>query len=249
MGRNLGFIIFGFLLVIAGCSKEETGEMVLRFDAQFGSEPLTFLESYPATDEYNLQFTKSDFYISDVTIVTDQGDEILLADIEFIDITEAYGGSVKPIQLEYQDIPQGTYSQLKFGYGVAPTMNSSLPKDWESSHPLSRTSHYWDQWNSYIFSKLEGRLDASGTGTFDTGFIYHTGINEVYRIFEFNAPILIAGDPKEVMIQIDYQKMIAPPNGEALPIIESPINHDPNNIEAFHTITRNFGNAMTLILQ
>lgn len=247
------FYVFGFsvLLILLSCNNESetAGSLSLGFEATYAGQTLQFLEGYQATDQYSIQFTKSDFYLSDISIVSDKGEEIILSDIEFVNVTEGYSGAQNPIQLSFTDIPVGTYDQLKFGYGVSPSLNSTLPKDYNADHPLSRTSHYWDQWNSYIFSKLEGRLDTLGNGSFDVGFLYHTGKNEIYRLFTFDLPFTISGETTDFMINIDYKKLVKPESGDALPIVKSPINHDPNNIETFQSITSNFGNAMTLTLQ
>ena len=249
MFRIYILLFIGFSLVLSSCDKEEAGELSLQFEATYGEQALEFITGYPTSSTFNIQFTKSDFFISDLVLVSDNGDEIILSDVEFVDITSAYsGGTPATAKFDYKQIPAGTYTQLKFGFGVSPSQNSKVPADYESTSPLSRTSHYWTAWNSFIFSKLEGRLDTAGNDVFDFGFIYHLGTNDIYKTFVFDVPIKVDGNNTDVKINIDYEKMINPTNGNILPIIESPLNHDPRDLNAFNTIITNFSGAIQLTL-
>ena len=45
--------------------------------------------------------------------------------------------------------------------------------------------NYWDSWQSYIFAKLEGKIDKDGDGVFETGITLHTGGNEAFTPLKY----------------------------------------------------------------
>ena len=241
------------LLGMTACKKDPaTGTLSLDFSASYGDEPLELLHSYLTPDGKEIQFSKSDFYLSDIYLIAENGDRLDLSPIEFVDLTSVStnpSDAAKGFKLEFKDIKAGKYTRLGFGLGLNPTVNATKPADYPSTSPLSLESHYWTAWNSYIFSKTEGFLDTLGTGNPDMGFIYHTGMDDLYRLASVDIPIEInASNSNAIKINVDH-KTILFKSDNALNIPASPINHNPNNLGPITQIMDNLVAALSVQIQ
>ena len=115
----------------------------------------------------------------------------------------------------------GTYDKLQIGIGVDRTSNKKLPSDYKNGDPLAEIGDYWDSWNSYIFTKTEGKFDADGSGKFASGFSYHTGTDEMYRVFNIPNKIVIEnGKTMDIYVEIDFKKVMNGTNGAIDPLKE-----------------------------
>ncbi|NJN34883.1 MAG: hypothetical protein HC817_12145 [Saprospiraceae bacterium] len=90
------------------------------------------------------------------------------------DSTSARAG----FKLQLTNLAEFEKSQISFSLGVSNTLNAKEPKDFTSNNPLSDGTNYWVDWKSYIFAKIEGKIDTAGNGRFDKPFTLHTGGNE-----------------------------------------------------------------------
>lgn len=199
--------------VFSSCKKDPIpagkGSLALHFYAYTGDDLLVMNQLL----DYNgkaMRFSRFNFFISDITLIGADGDTKILdiAGMDFTginDATDAAAGNVITIA----DIVEGDYTALKLGIGVSPELNAKKPTDFDSDHPLSKAGDYWDGWESYIFSKIEGLMDTDGNGSFERGIAYHTGSDEVYRIKTLTLPIEIkANQTAELSLKVDLWKVL-----------------------------------------
>lgn len=246
--KNIIFFFFVPLLILcAGCGGDESGSLNLNFKATYGSEPLVMFNEMEYNDS-EIRIAQSDFFISEITLVGDEG-EVELEEINFIDFTSQnidVESANRGIDLDYPEVPAGSYSQLRFSIGVPASMNSQVPTDFSSSSPLSNSGYYWSAWDSYIFAKLQGNLETDEPGEFDLGWFFHTGRDDLLRTIEVPINISIDEDGSQtVSISLDHKKLFSTGGDSYFNIEENPANHDPTNIGALNVIVDNYQSAIS----
>lgn len=224
MRYTIGFILMTLLL---GACKD-TGTLEIKFLATYDDSPLVLGENV-SYDDYQLNFLESDFYISEIALVN--GNEITqVKDIDFVDFTSTnftLENAENGFTLSYSEIPEGSYTGIRFGIGVPPSENATLPSDYGSDNILSQGGYYWDAWNSFIFAKLAGKYQDS-EGTFDNGFFFHTGTDELFRTSEADMNVEITADNTNVIeVIIDHKKLLEETSGSYYDIQNNSANHDP----------------------
>jgi hypothetical protein len=194
------------------------------------------LDPIELIDEPDIEFTHVSLLLSDLELLSSSGSEHLkdveLVDMSFADIITSEEGYV----VQIDNIPAGAYDGIKFGIGVPADVNAKAPADFPSSSPLSNSGFYWHAWSSYIFMKVEGRIDTIAPQDFETGFAFHTGTNDLYRILESNFPISI-----DEAIAFDYAELL-----EGINIADNPQNHNPEDSLQIAKIVNNLQSAVTL---
>jgi hypothetical protein len=238
-------LFLSFLLVISmiSCKDDKGGSLTLHFKAFYDGQPLPMFLTKPFTGLQQLQFTHLSMMVSDLTLL-DQTNKVNLKDVELVDLSfDDLTSADVGYTINFSNLPAKNYSGLSFGIGVPQDMNAKKPVDFPSSNPLSNSSYYWVAWDSFIFMKTEGRIDTIGNGSFDTGFAFHTGTDNLYRVFETNIPIAIEdGKNKVIEIQLDYKKVL-----EGIDIKSKPQNHNPKDSIQIKMLVQNLGNALTLV--
>lgn len=238
-------------LLFSGCSKDKEGALRITFKGSYGQDPLVMLNVYDYADGQRIQFSRLEFFASDIRLIDGSGNDYPLSDVELIDLSaNSTTAAETGVVLTFNDIPAGEYTDLEFGFGVAADINATTPVDYPSSSPLSSTGRYWTPWTSYIFSKTEGNLDtiADGTDNLSMGFAYHTGSDALYRVLQLDQPISIQEDAtRNIVLNLDYQKLLGMPD-EPLDIKAKPQNHSPLDIEHIQAIVDNLVSALTYTL-
>ena len=113
----------------------------------------------------------------------------------------------------------GIYDKSQLGIGIDRTTNKKVPSDYKNGDVLAEVADYWDSWNSYIFTKTEGKFDADGSGKFAASFSYHTGTDEMYRAFTLQNPITVtSGKVTDISVEIDFKKVLNGSNGVIDPL-------------------------------
>jgi len=252
--KNLIYLLPLFAVILfIGCDddtgvlpQQDTGDINLNFRAMFGADELDFNTTVYPYDGMEMTFSKFDFYISDVALfrnVDGIREETELFEIDFIDLTQ----NNNAVSIEAKDIPVGEYDGLVFSIGVPSDLNSQLPADFSSTHPLGFTadSHYWHGWSSYIFSKTEGRLDTSGNGDY-VSFSYHIGSDAFFKgAIEKNLAInLEVGETQNINFEYDIQNLLE--NGGALDIVTFPNSHSLDEVTAATHVSNNIPSSITV---
>jgi hypothetical protein len=227
------FIFIGILFGVLGlssCEKEEDkgGNVNLRFKLMYGAVPLEMFKqyNYPVSND-KFFMTRLSFFINEIKLKSSTS-EVLLKDIDYINLTNAYTGGVPANGFEYEikGVKSGNYTSLDFGIGVPSASNNKLPKDFPANSLLSNTAEYWSSWKSYIFFRPEGKIGLEGSNVLDTDFALHLGANEAYRNFKLNKTVSVKdGSTANVDITIDMEKFF---NGKSL--------HDINETHQIHSL-------------
>ena len=165
-------------------------------------------------------------------------DQNALIDLTGTDITRTFSGTGGRA---------GEYTGLEFILGVNADLNKKTPSQYKSTDALSSTSHYWDTWNSYIFSKIEGVLDTNGMNTYDLGIAIHTGTDDCARTVSIRKSFTISTSTTPTMtLDIDVEKIFKQ-NGVYFDLINSPLNHNPINIDVLKNFSTAEANAIILL--
>ena len=238
--------VLGILSTASKCKNDVTplGKIALNFKAKFNDLPLVMNQVY----DYNgkkLRITKLSFYISGTKLNDDNSgisSQITTPTlkVDFTDLdSETKSLSGVNSQFEYFT---SKYTSFSTNIGISKDINAKKPKDFESSNPLSNAGDYWDAWNSYIFTKLEGTLDKDGDGKFETGITLHTGGNEVYTPLNFTKSFSITeGVTTPLNFELNVNKLI---DGIDLATVNS--THQTGDLPTMKKFIGNFSNALIL---
>ena len=245
--------ISALLLALAGCdgtsepNRGPSSTVTITFKALYNGQPLEKFKNYDY-DTYQVQFSRFNTFMSNIALL-DGNAEVPVSTIEWVDFTPdlAPNDFAVEVPVTIQNVPDGEYTGLRLGYGVPPNLNAKQPKDFVSTHPLSRENEYWLGWGSYIFNKIEGTVDLDKNGVSDGGLIYHCGSDAVYRSYVFNQPIKIEPGAK-ITVEFDLKDLMVI-NGTWLDLHDS-YNHitsnDVNDVVIAKILMDNFGNATTV---
>jgi hypothetical protein len=218
------------------------GSLKVSFKALYDGQPLKTFETVPFTGGQQVDFNTLATMITDMKLYRSGGEQFLdeaeLINLSFDNDQDAAEGYV----MIFNDLPAGSFDGIQFWVGVAPDLNEKVPADFPSSHPLSNTGYYWQAWDSYIFSKTEGRLDTTGTGPLNLNFSYHTGGEDLLLGLQGPIGLTISPETQEtVTIYIDYKDLL---NG--IDIRNNPQNHNPEDSVQIGRIVSNLQTAVSL---
>ena len=155
---------------------EEMGTLNLSFQATFGEDVLSIGGEYEMLDDRKFIINRSDFFLSDVRLVAEDGSEEELFDYIQVDFTDTPTRNFNV----GEGVEAGMYSTLKFNLGLNSKLNATSPVDYEASSVLNNSGYYWEGWDSYIFSKTEGKV-ADDNGDITEGWLFHTGTDDMLR--------------------------------------------------------------------
>lgn len=241
--------------LFSGCEKDEKpapqdptpqDNFSLTFKVLYDGQPLEKYKNYPYGDK-TIQFNKFNIYLSDLTLL-DAANEVKLSDIEWVDFTPDLAPNDEAVEVEFKyDVPDGDYTGLKIGYGVKEDLNKKTPADFPSGHPLYIESEYWLGWQSYIFAKVQGKVDLDGDGTPEANIFYHCGSDAVYNTATMVQTIRVAGNGS-LTVEFDLKKLFTF-GGQLLDLTVADnrtTSHDASNIALGQMMMNNFKNATVL---
>ncbi len=235
MNKQLYLFLIAIIVFLSACNEEnatETGTIAINFQLKYDGAPLVMFDRYAYPNGMEFFFTRFNFYLSNLNISTTTGEQVSIKDIEFLNLSDDHDTAAKAANgtsLILEKIPLGTYNTLQFDIGVPADLNSQEPKDYPNDHPLSATGEYWDSWNSFIFSKTEGKLDTDGDGQAELGLAYHIGADETLRNIALNKNFLIEdGQTTTVTIEIEMKRMFD--DGNTI--------YDPLQTAQIHSLTQ-----------
>ena len=214
-------------LLFACSSDDGEGAVELNFKLTYDGNPLVAGEEYAYPLGFPFIVTKYSMFLSELSMSNGES-SIDLSQAVFLDLAgnqfdmeNAQRGST----IRFENIPSDNYSMLNISIGLPETLNSTNPSNYTADSPLSNTGEYWGGWESYIFHKLEGRMDADNDGELESGIALHIGSNDAYRTKQVNREIRVTNDQTtNVEISIDL-KDILEVNGAAFDLIETPQVH------------------------
>jgi hypothetical protein len=250
-------LIFLSAVLLFSCQDDEMPGPVttvnMTIKAVYDGVPLVMFEKYEYPDKRLIRFQTFNFFISEVALVKEGGDEVKLSDIQFIDFSNntTPAEAATPFTFSKAGIPAGNYKGLRLHIGVPAGLNNANAGQLELENPLKKnfTSHFWSDWKSFIFMKCEGIYDLDGNGEFssaDRGFEHHPGTNEVYQEVTLLKPIeLEEGQPFELPLVVDILKIYE--NGGIALDLSDPLNKDTqeaSDLPLAKSLMENFTRAM-----
>lgn len=241
-------ILFIGMSVLLGACKDETGTLQIKFKGVYNGDPMVFGENL-SYDDYQIYFLESDFFVSELAAMN-EGAITEIKDFEFINFNTtntSLENAEEGFVLNYSDVPVGNYDGIRFGIGVPPVENKTRPADYSSDHALSTGGHYWETWNSFIFAKLEGKFQDE-EGSFDNGFFFHTGTDDLFRTSTGNIDFSVSADNTTVIeILVDHKQLLEEQSGQYWDIQNNWANHDPTNPASLLMLVNNYSKAITYI--
>lgn len=238
-------LLLGTAVLFSACKKDEDPVSTVRMDfsATMGTEAFEPFENYTYYTGQEMTITKAVMYVSNIDLVKSDGSTERLSEVEYVDLSDPDNPGQHTLQ--FRDVPSGSYTAIRFGIGVVSGLNDMSPVDFSSNHPLSQEGMYWDAWDSYIFSKTEGRIDTTGDGQTDLAFLYHTGVDDLYRSLEAGGDIeLNDGETKELKFSLDLMRLLGT-QADHIDIQSKPASHNPNDLDIATRIMDNYISALT----
>jgi hypothetical protein len=245
--RRLLFLLLPLILLSLKCKKdpppELQGTLVLNMKPIYNNSPLIINRVY----DYNgkkVRFTKLSFFMSNIHFpyASVNGEErVYFALADFTSLDDSIK-AIKGLDISNNILVRSNYVGVGLSIGVDRVSNAKKPKDFPSSSPFSDAGYYWDDWKSYIFSKLEGLMDKDGDGKFETGFTIHTGGDEVYKTVDFSKNFTIKeGEITTVNFELNLNKLL---NGIDLTTVNS--THQTGDLPTMKLFMGNFKEALTI---
>ena len=249
MLRFLPLAALATLLTFVACEDENpvvatTGDLNLLVNATFDDEPLeldTRVYTYSEAMGFDLRLNRFDFYASDLTLVGANGAETELDDIDLWDFTG------ETVRRSYVDLPTGDYSAIKIGIGVPQAENGAFCNDCATTDPLADAGHWWQNWSSYIFAKIEGQLDTNGDGvTDDAGIVYHSGTDALYQTVTLPVDLEVMPDGSTTLaLGIDIKELFRLPTG-MIDLQAVPATHTDQQLANTKLVMDNFQTAFSV---
>lgn len=184
--KKLLVFLLPLILLSSKCKEdsklEGQGVMSINVRPNYNGKPFVINQIYNIGGK-NVRFTRLNFLLTETCPKVNSSDGSCGSNAHMIDLTtlDDLTKSEKGFTQILSNLTEGSKNGLQMSLGVAPSLNASLPKNFPSSNPLSDGGAYWADWNSYIFTKIEGLMDKDGNGTFETGITLHTGGDDSFR--------------------------------------------------------------------
>ncbi len=167
-------LLVSFFFMIQSCSDKKESDLAVTYLLRYKGQELSAFKEVEYALGYKVFFTRYSFYLTDLKLHS-RNEEVNVTDLEYIDLLDRSVDAAQGVRRIYSGISQGTYDRISFNIGLTPSVNATTPARYAQDNPLSRTSEYWPGWASYIFYKIEGKLDADNSGGFETGIALHIG--------------------------------------------------------------------------
>lgn len=207
--------IFAFILLLSSCTKndeeiETPSASTIQFETFSQGAKVTELQSISLYDGYSYKITALKYYISNIRLVNEQGQEIpfkidanILGSEQGVFLYE-YG---KNEQLK-GSIPDHQYTKIRFDLGLDSALNNINPNQFSAQHPLSRDQDmFWDMMK-YRFFVMEADVDTSRIDLYNYPFSYHLGGNDFLRNVELDINWNVKNNqPSTLPIQFDLDKV------------------------------------------
>ena len=239
------------VLSIVGCDDDEgnneaVATLQFNFEASFENDDLILSDLYDYDTGLEIGINVARFFMSDIYLIKATGEKVSIKDVAVVDFGQNHitNGSNKET-LTITEIPIGDYTGIEFGFGVNSDLNGAIPPDFANGHPLSESSEYWDWRETYIFSKLEGRMVRS-TGE-QTFFVYHTGTDALYKTVTLEKSISLEENQTTALnFQLNAKDWFKQDNG-LLDVETNNISHSgPDDLWLADLIITNMANSIQL---
>jgi hypothetical protein len=223
----------------------ESPNITIKFDAVWDGSPFRMGRIF--TDDFGNRVRADLFknYISMVTLVAEDGSEVLLKDFLLVDYS---------VNNEITaEVPAGKYTSLKLGVGIPAEFNRDQdPSGYPNSSPLSVAGSqgmFWQWSTGYIFAKFEGRADTSGVSgaALLLPIAIHAGNDASFRAFE-SEPFTfeLNGEAKTISVHLQVNKLFSPDQGNEVNLAENAVTHSQSNSQLAANYMNNFVAALVV---
>jgi len=206
---------------------DKLGSVEFNFKLLYDGSPLVAGKEYEYPLGFNFFVTKYSMFLSEINISSAEID-YNLTDVVFLDLASSQFDDQSAQQgttVRFSGVPEGEYENLNISLGLPESVNGTNPSNYGSESSLANTGEYWEGWESYIFHKLEGRMDTDNDGELEAGIALHIGSNDAYRNKQINKQIIVNdGETTTVNINIDLVEVMMI-NGQAFDLQETPQVH------------------------
>jgi hypothetical protein len=243
MKKFIFFLALSLSFSFFSCGEDEqpkptpAATVNLNFLAEYNEEPLVLYQSLDYPGPNNIRMQNFNFFASKITLLgEDTTPDYQLSGVEFFDFKDNLDlvAAQTPLIRNYENVPLGSYQGIRIDFGVPAELNNASSGNLPTDSPLRQAfaSHYWSDWDSYIFMKSEGIYDLNGDGVFnqsDQGFEHHPGMNEVlYSVTKLKSIVLEANQTFDLDLVADVY-FIYVDNGLALDLSD-PDNKDTQSL-------------------
>jgi hypothetical protein len=216
----------------ASAPASTTADLGVEVEALVGSDAYAPGSTYLVNGRVTT-FDHARLYLSNLRLVRGDGSEVLITAESPITVPayDAGGATIShtvsesvvyaPLDLGHFDgdlgeVPEGNYAGVRFDVGLVGTTNRVDATQVPAGHPLSVRTDVgnWWSWNAgYIFSLIEGRVDADGdgsvTGATDADWNVHLGTSGFVVPVELNDSFTIEGGTSPALhIQVDLAHLL-----------------------------------------
>ena len=151
------FITSLIIMTFSSCEKPNQTDLTINFTHTVDAEELTtnsMIYSNSAGENYDVRTLK--YLISDITLHAENGNEIILSDIHFIDISEE-----STFSFTVEDFPNNNYTSISYKMGLDTIKNTNNLHINEIYH----SAMAWPETNGggYHYMKLEGAYNNDST--------------------------------------------------------------------------------------
>ncbi len=214
---------------------EQDPKIRIQFEMLNDGQSVDIGDRFVDQNEFNLQLKTMRFYISDLRLVGNDGEQEL-SEVELVNFNELQDGQVNPFVQGYDFIvKKDVFNELIFAIGLDAEMNSTDPTILPKDNPLSANSQmYWDWGSKYIFIMLEAGIDLDKDGVMDDDIGFHTGLDEQYFGLQ-DKTISLALDAFEkdtITVSIDWNKLFPTTGANAIDLDQAPYYHANADQEA-----------------
>lgn len=254
-------IVFASLLLVQACKHDKpeptnpetpatpstTGTVKLNLVPKLNGAAFDFYTDY--TNPYNqrIQFEILRFFLTDFYAYTASGDSVRILDAMKFD----WSTHLNSISFEANP---GTFTGLSLGVGVDSALNHLDPTTYDPKHPLSynmANTMHWSWSSGYIFMKMEGKSDQTGTGSGPLNhlFAFHTGTDKCYRRTPFLPKnfTITAGETLNLYLDFDVAGVFTQPS-DNINLAADSVTHSsgPSDLPLANRVATNMSKSFVL---
>jgi hypothetical protein len=218
MKKSIQLILVAVTAAISfiSCKKEKTEEtpktenpatsanVSFRFANQVDGQPIelgAMKYTNAAGNMYQVDLLK--YYVTNVVLVKDDNTEVKVGNYDLIDASD-----LSTCMVDAKNIPNGTYTSMKFNIGLPPDRNHNGAQDGDLD-PIK--GMIWD-WNTgYVFFKHEGKYKDSSDNVHGLVFHYATDRAFVNITLPLSTALVVNGKDKKVFLNFNLNNLYTTP--------------------------------------
>jgi hypothetical protein len=155
----------------SGIRFTSAGTLNIGFTHRFNSDAVVRNTNYVTAADDTISVDKLRYYFSNVQLKNTEGSWINMGNYNLIDIEDQAS-----LDAAITGVPAGTYDKIRFYVGVDSVANSSGAQD----GALSPANDMFWSWNTgYVFFRLKGKYNTSGSIALDVGGIENLPVVEL----------------------------------------------------------------------